>query len=98
METLAAILLLAAALAALILLSRPRPAFVLVVKEGKARVKKGKVLRGFIEDCEDLISEGKIQRATIKGFMKSGHLALRFSHQIPKSYHQRFRNAWGFHA
>ena len=97
MEILTAILLIGGVLAISIILFRAKPSFTLVVREGKARVKQGKVLRGFIDDCENLISECGIQRATIKGFRKSGYVSLRFSHNIPKSYHQRFRNAWGFH-
>jgi hypothetical protein len=81
----------------LFLLFRPKPVFVLKIENGKVRVIKGKVPRGFIEDCERLISENDLRRGTIKAVKMSGRVSLRFSYSIPKRHHQQFRNAYGFH-
>ena len=81
----------------LFLLLRPKAVIVLKIENGKVRVIKGKVPRGFIEDCERLISENNLRRGTIRAVKISGRVSLRFSYSIPKRHHQQFRNAYRFH-
>jgi hypothetical protein len=76
---------------------RPKPVFVIVIRAGKIKGYRGKIPRGFKEDCEHLVGELNLKRGTIKGVRKAGKVRLRFSFLIPKSCHQRFRNAWHFH-
>ncbi|MHC4654766.1 MAG: DUF3634 family protein [Planctomycetota bacterium] len=44
----------------LFLLFRPKAIFVIKIRDGKVKVIKGKVPRGFIEDCEHLASENSL--------------------------------------
>jgi len=76
---------------------RPKPVFVIVIRAGKIIDCRGRVPKGFREDCEHLVSELNLKRGTIMGVRKAGKVTLRFSFLIPKSCHQRFRNAWHFH-
>ena len=80
-----------------VIVLRPRPAFVIRVRDGKVSVARGKLSRKFLEDCQHLISECNIQYANIRGFSKANRVSLKFSRHIPASCHQRFRNIWGFH-
>jgi hypothetical protein len=91
------ILLVVMAVLVAIIILRPKPRFVIQVREGKVHVERGKVSKKFLHDCQNLISECKVQEATIKAVSKSGRVSLEFSHQIPETYHQRFRNVWKFH-
>lgn len=86
-----------AAGAILFVFLRPKPAFVILIRAGKITSYHGKIPRGFKEDCEHLVGELSLKRGTIRGVRKAGKIALRFSLLIPKSCHQRFRNAWHFH-
>jgi len=97
MATALKLLLVAAVAIVAVIFLRPRPAFVIRVREGKVSVARGRLSKKLLEDCQHLISESNIRRATIKGFSKAGRIKLRFSRHIPPSYHQRFRNIWGFH-
>lgn len=83
--------------ATIFVLLRPKPVFDIAIRAGKIKGYRGKIPRGFREDCEHLISELNLKHGTIKGVRKAGKVRLRFSFLIPKSCHQRFRNAWHFH-
>jgi hypothetical protein len=97
MTTILKFLFVAAAVIVAVIVLRPRPAFVIRVRDGKVSVARGKLSRKFLEDCQHLISECNIQHATIRGFSKGNRVSLKFSRHIPASCHQRFRNIWGFH-
>jgi hypothetical protein len=83
--------------ATIFVLLRPKPVFVIVISTGRIKGHRGRIPKGFREDCEHLVSELNLKRGTIKGVRKAGKVRLRFSFLIPKSCHQRFRNAWHFH-
>jgi len=85
------------AVAIIFVLLRPKPVFVIAIGAGRIKGYRGKIPRGFKEDCEHLVSELSLKRGIIKGVRKAGKVRLRFSFLIPKSCHQRFRNAWHFH-
>ncbi|MHC4641375.1 MAG: DUF3634 family protein [Planctomycetota bacterium] len=83
--------------AIIFVLIRSKPVFVIIIRAGKIKSCRGKIHKGFREDCEHLVSDLKLRHGTIKGVRKSGKIKLQFSLLIPKSCHQRFRNAWHFH-
>jgi hypothetical protein len=97
METVIRLILVAAALIGAVIVLRPRPAFVIRVRDGKVSLARGRLSKKFLEDCQNLISECGIPHATIRGFSKADRVSLRFSRHVPASCHQRFRNIWGFH-
>ena len=97
MEVVIMVLFLAILGLILFLLLRPKAVIVLKIRNGKVRVIKGKVPRGFIEDCEHLVSENNLRRGIIKAVKMSGRVSLRFSYSIPKQHHQQFRNIYRFH-
>jgi hypothetical protein len=97
MEVVIKILFLAILGFTLFMLFRPKAVFVLKIRNGKVRVIKGRVPRGFIEDCQQLVSENNLRRGTIRAVKMSGRVSLRFSYSIPKRNHQQFRNAYRFH-
>jgi hypothetical protein len=83
--------------ATIFVLIRSKPVFVMIIRAGKIKSYRGRIPRGFKEDCEHLVSELSLKRGTIRGVRKAGKVTLRFSFLIPKSCHQRFRNTWHFH-
>ena len=97
MEVVIKILFLAIPGLVLFLLFRPKAVFVLEIRDAQVKVIRGKVPRGFIEDCEHLVSEATLRKGTFKGVRISGRISLRFSYNIPKQFHQQFRNAYRFH-
>jgi len=97
MEVVIMVLFLALLGLILFLLLRPKAVFALKIRNDQVRVINGKVPRGFIEDCQRLISENNLRQGTIRAVKMSGRVSLRFSYSIPKRHHQQFRNAYGFH-
>jgi len=80
--------------AVFILILLPKAVFVIRISEGKIHVKKGRVPKGFISDCELLACENNVTHLTIRGTRKRGIITLKFSGRIPDSLQQRFRNVW----
>ena len=72
----------------------PKPAFILRITEGNVLVKKGRLPKGFLNECEMLAQENNITNATIRGVRKKGSISLKFSGRISEGTQQRFRNAW----
>ncbi len=85
------------AVAAAIVLLRPRPDLVIRVRNGKPMVKKGKVSRRFLGECEQLCGDLKIQSARIWGQTVAGRTSLRFSAHIAREHQQKFRNVWSLY-
>jgi hypothetical protein len=83
--------------ATIFVLIRSKPVFVMIIRAGKIKSCRGKIPNRFREDCELLVSELNLRHGTIRGVGKAGRVTLRFSFLIPKSCHQRFRNAWHSH-
>jgi len=83
--------------ATIFVLIRSKPVFIMIIRAGKIKSCRGKIPKRFRVDCEFLVSELSLKRGTIRGVRKAGKVALQFSFLIPKSCHQRFRNAWHFH-
>ena len=79
-------------------LLRPRPEFVIRIREGRAELHRGKVKPGFLEDCQHIATECGISDGTVSGMGRGSNRRLRFSFGIAAQQRQRFRNAWSFHS
>ena len=78
-------------------LMRPRPTFVVDIKDSKAVVRSGKVPASFLRDCEAILSLYEISEGRIKAKAAGSRVLFSFSSSIPHQYHQNFRNAWQLH-
>ena len=67
--------------------------FVIKYKKKQAYISYGKVSKGFLEDCNKLCMELKLNNALIIGYFDN-RMKLHFSHQINKKDYQKFRNIW----
>lgn len=72
----------------------PKPAFIIRITNGGIQVKKGRVPKGFLNECQLLAGENNLKNITIRGIRKRGSVHLKFSGQIPEATVQRFRNVW----
>ena len=85
-------------IAVLLWLLLPKPAFVIEIREGEIKVKKGKVPAGFVEDLEKITLSERLPDSKIRGVTRHGAVSLKFSRRVPQQHHQRLRNIWSFHA
>jgi hypothetical protein len=75
----------------------PRPEFIVDFHEGRAEIRRGKVPRGFAEDCRRLGAECGIRSGRVSGTRGARGIELRFSADIDPADQQRFRNVWSLH-
>lgn len=73
------------------------PKFIVQIDNRKAEVVKGKLSKAFLEDCSIICDDNEIDAGKIYGIEKEYGVSLDFSHTIPDSCHQKFRNVWGIH-
>ena len=78
-------------------LFRPRPAFTVRIRNGRATTARGKVYPGFLSDCEAICADCDLHRGAIRGIADGEVIRLRFSAGIPTAHHQRFRNSFNIH-
>jgi hypothetical protein len=76
----------------------PRPVFVIVIAGDGVRLARGKVPRGFLEECQTLVSECGLRQGRVSGQRSHGRVELRFSGGFPEADRQRFRNVWSLYA
>jgi hypothetical protein len=72
----------------------PRPAFVIRIEEGEARLRRGKAPSMFVEACGDVAAREGIRQGEIRGIRSGRKARLRFSRDIPARAHQALRNVW----
>jgi hypothetical protein len=73
-----------------------RPAeFAIRIRNGVARLERGRVPAGFVEDCTSIAAEFECGDGWIEGVRGSRGVNLRFSPGIGERSHQRFRNVFG---
>ena len=72
--------------------------FAIVFAPGTARVDRGSPPAGWVADCADLAREFALARGRIDAVRVAGRLQLRFSPDVPRALHQRFRNVFGTYA
>jgi hypothetical protein len=73
---------------------KPRPVFVIAIRNGTARVTSGNVTASFVSAVNDECRHSELDQGTIRGMPKKDRIALAFSPHIPPSSRQRLRNAW----
>ncbi len=72
--------------------------FAVAFAEGRARVHRGAPPAAWLADCDDLAREFGLHRGSVDAVRVAGRLQLRFSPDVPRALHQRFRNVFGTHA
>lgn len=75
-------------------LLKPKPLFMVQIRNGQAFATHGKVSRQFLRECERIASMYNLSVGWIKGLAHGKRVSLRFSKAIPREYHQNFRNVW----
>ena len=78
----------------LVCLLRPRPRFVIAVRQGQVSVVRGEVPPGFLRECRSLVETQAIPDLTLRGIGNGNVISLRFSRGVPEGIRQRFRNVW----
>jgi len=74
-----------------------RPAFVIEVRDGTARLRRGEAPAGLVAEFSDVARDFGIQSGTIYGVRGRHGLTLDFSTVVPTAAHQRFRNVLSVH-
>jgi len=62
-----------------------------------ARTQRGSPPAAWVADCDDLAREFCLVRGSVDAVRLAGRLQLRFSPDVPRALHQRFRNVFGTH-
>jgi len=74
-------------------LVQPRPVFVIVIENGVARLKSGKVTAATLSDVATICRENGITRGRIAGHVRAGRqVALKFSREFSPGLQQQIRN------
>jgi Protein of unknown function (DUF3634) len=73
---------------------RPRPMFVIQIRDGKPRAVSGTVTRAFLRDVTDICDRAGVQRGTVSGALRGERVVLVFSRNVPDRCRQMFRNLW----
>ena len=73
---------------------QPRYVFVIRIKDGGARLARGKVTSTFLEQVGHACAESGVSRGWVGGVWRGKRLALAFSRNIPPGCQQRLRNLW----
>lgn len=74
---------------------RPRPLFVVRIREGVPRAARGQVTRGFLQDIAEIIARHGVRRGEIRGMAVGRRINLEFSARIPAPCRQQIRSLWG---
>src|SRR4051794_33133149 len=72
----------------------PRYVFEIQIREGRPRIRKGKVTPAFLAQVADVCREGGISKGRIAGVKCGKRIAVQFSKTIPPGLQQRLRNLW----
>lgn len=70
------------------------PQFIITIKNGKSQASLRKVTKTFLNECDKICEDNKISQGEIYGMNCEYGIRLEFSANIPKTYHQNFRNIW----
>jgi hypothetical protein len=73
------------------------PVFVIELEGGRARLTKGMATALWTSDCAEIAAEFGIAHGYVEGVRTPWGLGLRFSPDVPKECHQRFRNVFATH-
>ena len=73
---------------------KPRPVFVIAIRNGAARVARGQVPTPFLSAVNDECRRSGLSDGTVRGVRSRDRIALAFSPHVPPSSRQRLRNTW----
>ena len=71
----ARLLLVAAGIAVIVALLRPRPLFTIRFDAGEARLRRGKAPRRFVQDVQDVLSEAGVSAAKVTAISTVGRVS-----------------------
>jgi hypothetical protein len=74
---------------------RPRPVFVVRIRDGVARAARGQVTRGFLHDVAEACARHGVRDGEVRGLAAGRRINLVFSSGIPDRCRQQIRNVWG---
>jgi hypothetical protein len=80
---------------ALYAICRPRPLFVVRIKDGVPRAARGQVTRGFLRDVAEICSQHGVEDGEVRGIAAGRRIDLVFSGGNPGRCRQQIRNLWG---
>jgi hypothetical protein len=78
-------------------LLQPRYQFVVRIRDGQARVTRGKVTEAFLEDIRDACRDVQLRAGWVGGIRRGKRIVLAFNRRMPLPLRQRLRNAWMIH-
>jgi hypothetical protein len=73
---------------------RPRPVFVVRIKDGVPRPAKGTVTQAFVHQIGETCRRHHVQQGVVRGVNQGRRIALSFSRGIPPACQQQLRNLW----
>lgn len=73
---------------------KPQCAFVIAIRDGVARLARGKATQAFVDAVSEVCGECDLQRGEVRGIRQKHGLRLEFSWQVPAPCRQRIRNIW----
>ena len=76
-------------------IARPRPVFVVRIKDGVPRAARGQVTRGFLQDVAETCARHGVEAGEVRGLAAGRRIDLVFSGGIPGPCRQQIRNLWG---
>jgi hypothetical protein len=74
---------------------RPRPVFVVRIRDGVPRAVRGQVTRGFLQDVAETCARHGVRDGEVRGLAAGRRIGLTFSGGIPNRCRQQIRNLWG---
>ncbi len=77
-----------------LMLWHARQVFAVELRDGAARVRRGKPPTAFLRGCEEVARQFRLKRGRITAVRTDAGVQLRFSRDLPKKTHQAFRNVW----
>lgn len=87
------LLLLVLSIPLVIALVRINELFVIEVSEGKAKVLRGRIPPGLLDDIDDIVSRLEVPAATIRAVSEDGRAAIYVHGKgLPRGLRQRLRN------
>jgi hypothetical protein len=73
---------------------KSRYVFEIEIRDGTARIRKGKVTGAFLTSVTDACTETGLTRGWIGGVAQGRRISLRFSRHFSRALKQRVRNEW----
>ncbi len=76
-------------------IGRPRPVFVVRLRDGVPRAARGQATRGFLRDVAETCARHGVRDGEVRGIARGRRIDLVFSAGIPDPCRQQIRNVWG---